>query len=477
MYTVGSTLPIAGIDPGSTLLVVGPPMTGKRDLVTELLAHGLPEDGVAVISTDESAGDIRESLAACGGGGELPLGVIDCVGDSHGTEGQGPLDSRVSSPADLTGVGMKLTGLLEQLYADHAYTLRVGLVSLTTMSMYATPEQVVRFLHTVTSRITDADAVGFVVAHSDTVEKEHLRRLRSLVDGVVEVREAAEGSELRVRGLAGADTDWTPFERDRRPTPPGERESYERAVDVPVADSLRSIFDDVRADAPTLTVCNYEGPEEELNVVRRYFDRQGVKVREATLDVDQPHSVALLHHGDDLLGSESVTTLRSAVDLAEEGVTERRRSDLVTDLEQSVFGAAAADKGLLIDVSHSIELLANRNGTGRLHAGFQELSNLVDNEQAARIYERLSDSGVDVHVYGTPDAETTLPGVSVHPEDCEEIHDSWFVTYDGAGDPRRQATLLAIEHETGGKFKGFWTYDSDIVEQVDSYLTATYLEN
>jgi hypothetical protein len=54
--------------------------------------------------------------------------------------------------------------------------------------------------------------------------------------------------------------------------------------------------------------------------------------------------------------------------------------------------------------------------------------------------------------------ETTLSGVHVHPEDGEEIGDSWFVTY-----------------ETGGKFRGFWTDSSDIVERLDAYLTATYL--
>jgi hypothetical protein len=48
--------------------------------------------------------------------------------------------------------------------------------------------------------------------------------------------------------------------------------------------------------------------------------------------------------------------------------------------------------------------------------------------------------------------------VHVHPEDGEEIGDSWFVTY-----------------ETGGKFRGFWTDSSDIVERLDAYLTVTYL--
>jgi len=120
MYSVGSLLPIDGVDPGSTLLVVGPPMTGKRALAMELLAQGFDDGGVAVVSTDASAAEIRSSLADYAGrpGAELPLGVVDCVGDSHGTEGLEPLDSRVSSPADLTGIGMELTTLLERLYAN-----------------------------------------------------------------------------------------------------------------------------------------------------------------------------------------------------------------------------------------------------------------------------------------------------------------------------------------------------------------------
>lgn len=56
MYSVGSLLPVEGIEPGSTLLVVGPPMTGKPDLVLQLLAQGFDtEEGAAVISTDASA--------------------------------------------------------------------------------------------------------------------------------------------------------------------------------------------------------------------------------------------------------------------------------------------------------------------------------------------------------------------------------------------------------------------------------------
>ncbi|MDS0258270.1 hypothetical protein NDI56_02465 [Haloarcula sp. S1CR25-12] len=489
MFTVGSLLPVEGIPPGSTMLVVGPPMTGKRTLTMELLAAGFDEEGVAVVSTDASAADVRTSLAEFtdGPAEALPLGVVDCVGDSHGSEGVGPLDSRVSSPADLTGIGMELTTLLERLYADHSSRLRFGLLSLTTMSMYAAPEQVVRFLHVVTSRISDADGVGFVVAHADTIDEEHLQQLRSFVDGVIEVRETEESAQLRVLGHPSGTTDWTPFQPGRQSAdaadgPAGvddtEQSRVTRPADGPIADSLRDILAGVRADAPTLTVCNYSGPPEELAVVERYVGRHGVDVRTASLDVDQPRSVALLHHGDNLLASESVPALRGAIDIESattDGLGKRHTSDLLTKLERSVFGASTAEKGLLVDVSHSVELLANRTGSGTLHAGFQRLSNLVGDDGAARIYERLAASGVDVHVYGTPDTETTVPGVTIHEIANEEIANSWFVVYDGGGDPDRRAALLAHELDGDNEYDGFWTYEGDIVADIDAYLTATYL--
>lgn len=480
MYSVGSLLPVEGIEPGSTLLVVGPPMTGKPDLVLQLLAQGFDtEEGAAVISTDASATEIRNSLAAYAGrpGEELPLGVIDCVGDTHGRDEFGPFDARVNSPADLTGIGMELTTVLERLYADRTQRLRFGLLSLTTMSMYSDSEQVVRFLHAVTSRVSQADAFGLVVAHSDTMGGEHLTRLRSFVDGVVEMREGDDGAELRVVGLPGGTTDWTDFERGTRPSTAESSDTPAYGKTGPVADSFHEILASVRSESPTLTVLNHDGPSEELGVVEQYFDRQGVAVRTASLDVDEPHSVALLHHGDDLLGSESVTAVRSAIELdaaADNDFDTRRTSDLLTNLERSVFGARAADKSLLIDVSHSIELLANRTQTGKLHAGFQQLSNLVGSEQAARIYERLSESGVEVHVYGVPDTDIEFRGVSVHDIDTPEIRESWFVVYDGGGDPERQAALLTVEINDSNQYKGFWTYDSDIVQQIGRYVEATY---
>jgi hypothetical protein len=56
-----------------------------------------------------------------------------------------------------------------------------------------------------------------------------------------------------------------------------------------------------------------------------------------------------------------------------------------------------------------------------------------------------------------------------------EIANSWFVVYDGNGDPDQQAALLAFE--TGAnEYDGFWTYDSDIASRLDAYLTERYVD-
>ncbi|MFC6976185.1 hypothetical protein ACFQL1_18250 [Halomicroarcula sp. GCM10025709] len=50
---------------------------------------------------------------------------------------------------------MELMATLERLYTDHSQRIRVGIASLTTMSMYADPQQVVRFLHVFSNRIAE----------------------------------------------------------------------------------------------------------------------------------------------------------------------------------------------------------------------------------------------------------------------------------------------------------------------------------
>jgi hypothetical protein len=69
-----------------------------------------------------------------------------------------------------------------------------------------------------------------------------------------------------------------------------------------------------------------------------------------------------------------------------------------------------------------------------------------------------------------------IDGVTLHQEDTREIAESWFVVFDGAGDPLDACALLAEERgDTDERlFYGFWTYDPAIVDDILAHLDQRY---
>jgi len=213
MYAVGGSLSVGEVRDGTNLLVVGPPMTGKYDLLCDVLADG-HEQGHAglVITTGNSASRVREDVA-----GRLPedvdpqLGVVDCVSQERGMgQDDHPLTSYVASPGDFTGVGMASSKLLERFANDGRQT-RVVLDSVSQLLMYADVKTVFRFLHILTGRISAADGLGFGTLDADAHDDQTVSTIRQLFDGLVETRTADAGREHRVVGLQGANGDWTAF--------------------------------------------------------------------------------------------------------------------------------------------------------------------------------------------------------------------------------------------------------------------------
>lgn len=91
-----------------------------------------------------------------------------------------------------------------------------------------------------------------------------------------------------------------------------------------------------------------------------------------------------------------------------------------------------------------------------------------------RVYRRLAESDVEVHVYGVPDTEPEeWDGLTVHPTAAEEIRDSWFVVYDGGWDPDGKAALLVQESDPG-TYDGFWTYRTALTDRIENDVTERY---
>ena len=189
MYELGDEVSPDRIVAGSNVLVVGPAMSGKRELAYDILGHGADTGaGTIVVSNQDSAERILQMYGPRIDRDDGTLGIIDCV-TKH--QGQGTISDSdriryASSPADMTGIGIKFTELIEEFYAERGIERNVVLFdSVTTLLMYSDLETVFRFLHVFTSRVGNADAMGLFLLQEDAHDERVMGTLNQLFDGVI----------------------------------------------------------------------------------------------------------------------------------------------------------------------------------------------------------------------------------------------------------------------------------------------------
>jgi len=209
-YDVSHLLPVPELAPGTTLLISGPPLTRKRELLLRLL-RPVDAEGTAMVTTKMGAGTLLERYRdLTDGATEADLKVIDCVtqerglGDVRDTE----TTRYVSSPRDLTGLSISLTGVFKQ-FRQQSFDARIGIHSLSTFLMYEDLQRVYRMIHVLGGQIESLGWLGAFVVDSPTDREREL--LSQLVDGIVETRETDSGCEFRLRGLGGRAAGWQAY--------------------------------------------------------------------------------------------------------------------------------------------------------------------------------------------------------------------------------------------------------------------------
>jgi len=205
MYDLGPEFENESVDAGVNILISGPPLSGKRKLAMEALAHGANDgEGAVVITTRDSSDRVLSDLRALlDDPNSANIGVVDCVTKHQGrSASDNELIRYASSPLDMTGIGIKFSEFVEEFYTGrNVQRNRVVVDSLSALLMYSDLQTVFRFMHVLTSRIEDADAIGFHVIESTAHDQESLNTLKQLFDGVVEV-EADESVTFRLPGTA-----------------------------------------------------------------------------------------------------------------------------------------------------------------------------------------------------------------------------------------------------------------------------------
>ncbi|MFB6142428.1 MAG: RAD55 family ATPase [Halorientalis sp.] len=206
---------VSAVRPGTSVLVAGPPMTGKADLAMDILAAGARDgEGALVITTNDTAESVVEDFR-----GRVPevetlsLGVVDCRGDETGGGSSpqaepGVFYHHVGSPSDLTGIGIGITKCLESLHESGADRGRMALISLSTMLTYTDRETVFKFCHVLSSRLDAAGYLGVFTIDTGAHDDQTVQVIKQAFDGLVEIREGDAGREARVLGLSDAPTGW-----------------------------------------------------------------------------------------------------------------------------------------------------------------------------------------------------------------------------------------------------------------------------
>ena len=189
MYDLGPAFRETVVDPGTSLLVSGPPASGARRLAFEILAHGVHNGEAAlVITTRFGAGRVLADLDALFDVDSATLGVVDCVTRRQDrTRESDPRVSYVSSPAALTRIGINFSEFVSEFRAREVDGMRVVFDSLSTLLPYVDTQSVFKFVHVLGEQIADADGLGVSVIHPPAHDEETCSTIEELFDRRVTV--------------------------------------------------------------------------------------------------------------------------------------------------------------------------------------------------------------------------------------------------------------------------------------------------
>ncbi len=206
-------LPLPGVPPGSSILVAGDSMSGARQAGLELVAAATDHDeGMILVSPDKGASRTLDALDRVRDDlDHSRLGVIDCSGEEAEVDSPARVES-ISSPDDLTGIGIRFSGLYETFHAEGIPRVRTGVTSVSLLLMYSEVRTVFRFLHTVVGRIGSAGGLGVFVLDPGSHEDRSVNMIGQLFDVRIEARTTDDGTrQLRSRGLSEGPTGWTDY--------------------------------------------------------------------------------------------------------------------------------------------------------------------------------------------------------------------------------------------------------------------------
>lgn len=209
-----------GLSPGSNVLILAPSLSRGEQLGYSI-AKPLPGEYALILSTVMRSVDLLEFFTATRVD-HTRIGIIDAVSKLSTPDIADSTKVRyVSSPSDLTGIGIKFSSMVESIFngefpesGDALFPppIRFYIDSLTTLLMYRRLEVIYQFLHVITAKLKKMEAIGIYTLNSESFDEKTQSLIKQLMNLVIEVKNDQHGDFLRVRGIPGVSPEWFAFQ-------------------------------------------------------------------------------------------------------------------------------------------------------------------------------------------------------------------------------------------------------------------------
>jgi hypothetical protein len=208
-----------GFDAGTNILILAPPMS-YADQLAYALIKPLQGEYSIVLSTNERAAEVVDYFKVAGADKRF-VGVIDAI-----TKSSTPsiADTTrlmfVSSPTDLTGIGIKFSNMIETIFEGDFSEGEPGLFpppirfcvnSISTLLMYRRLEVLYQFLHVLTAKLKKIEGIGIYILNSESFDEKTLSLVKQLMNCVIEVKLENNITFFRVMGIRGVTGEWLKF--------------------------------------------------------------------------------------------------------------------------------------------------------------------------------------------------------------------------------------------------------------------------
>jgi hypothetical protein len=180
------------LDGATNVLLQVPPLDEGRDVCTSLLLDDDAESNVLFVSFTRQASVCVDQVAHASTLGKV--GVITVGDASAAVDHEDVVTENVSTPSDLTGLGIQISKFLTEWEEPVA----VCFESLTAMLQYVDYETAYEFLHAITGQIHAAGARAHFHVDPSAHDENHIAGITSLFDASISL----EGeTEIHTRDL------------------------------------------------------------------------------------------------------------------------------------------------------------------------------------------------------------------------------------------------------------------------------------